>query len=57
MQFFRQRVSIAFQHALASIIERKIVLMGDAYSRPPIIMRFHNLHKSNIRGAMDEIVS
>jgi hypothetical protein len=57
IQSFRQHVSIAFQHALTSIIERKITLVGDACSRPPIIIRFHDLHAGNIRGAVGEITS
>jgi hypothetical protein len=55
--FFRQCVSIAFQHALAFAIERKIVLVGDAYFRPPIIFKFHDLHVGNIRGVVGEIIS
>jgi hypothetical protein len=34
-------------HALASAIERKIVLARDACSRPPPTIRFHDLHASN----------
>jgi len=33
------------------------VLAGDACSRPPITIESHNLHASNIRRAMGEIVS
>ncbi len=57
IQFFRQRVNIVFQHALASIIERKIVLASDACSRPPTTIRSHNLHVGDIKGAMGEIAS
>jgi hypothetical protein len=57
IQFFRQCVSIALQHVLASTIERKIALVGDAYSRPPIIIKFHDLHVGNSRGAVGEITS
>jgi len=57
IQFFKQHVGIAFQHALASIIERKIMLVGDACSRPPITTRSHDLHVGNIKGAMGEITS
>jgi hypothetical protein len=57
IQFFKQRVNIAFQCALASVIKRKIVLMGDTCSRPPITIRSHDLHVNNIRGAMGEITS
>jgi hypothetical protein len=35
----------------------KITLTGGACSKPPIIIRFHNLHVGNIRGAMGEIIS
>jgi hypothetical protein len=48
IQFFKQHVSIAFQHALTSTIKKKIVLMGDACSRPTITIRSHNLHASHI---------
>ncbi len=37
--------------------ERKIALAGDACSKPPIIIRFHDLHVGNIRRVMGEIVS
>jgi hypothetical protein len=49
-QFFKQRVIIAFQCALAFAIGKKIVLIGDACSRPPITIRSHDLHLSDIRG-------
>jgi hypothetical protein len=45
IQFFKQRVSIVVQHALTSAIERKIMLVGDACSRPPNTIRFHNFKK------------
>jgi hypothetical protein len=32
-------------------------MMGDVCSRPPITIRSHKLHASNIRGAMGEIAS
>jgi len=57
IQFFKQCVSITLQHALTLGIERKIVLMDDAYFRPIITIRCHNLHGSDIRGAMREIAS
>jgi hypothetical protein len=57
IQFFKQCVSIALQHALAFAIERKIELVGDVSSRPPIIIRSHNLHASDIRGVVGEITS
>jgi len=31
--------------------------MSDACSKPPIIIRCHNLHASNIKRAMGEITS
>jgi hypothetical protein len=57
IQFFKQCVRITLQHVLTFVIERKIVLVGDACFRPPITIRFHNLHGSNIKGAMSEITS
>jgi hypothetical protein len=33
------------------------VLAGDVYSRPAIIIRSHNLHVRDIRGAMGKIAS
>jgi hypothetical protein len=36
IQFSKQRINITLQHALTSTIERKIVLVGDACSKPPI---------------------
>jgi hypothetical protein len=57
IQFFSQCVSITFQCALASIVDRKIMLTGDACSKPPITIRFHDLHASDIKGAMGEITS
>jgi hypothetical protein len=57
IQFFKQCVSIVLQCVLASIIKKKIVLVGDVYFRPPIIIRFHDLHVGNIRGAVGEIAS
>jgi hypothetical protein len=44
IQFFKHCVNIALQHVLAFAIERKIVLVGDVCSRPPITITFHNLH-------------
>lgn len=43
--------------ALNSPIERKIVLAGDACSKPPTTIRSHDLHASNIRGPVGEIAS
>jgi len=57
IQFFKQHVGIAFQHALASTIKRKITLVGDACFRPPITIRSHDLHVGNIRGVVGEIIS
>ncbi len=33
------------------------MLVGDVCSRPPIIIRFHDLHVSDIKGAVGEIAS
>jgi hypothetical protein len=57
IQFFKQCVNITFQRALAYAIEKKIMLASDVCFRPPIIIRFHNLHVNDIRGVMGEITS
>jgi hypothetical protein len=57
IQVFRQCVSIVLQHVLAFTIERKITLSSNACSKPPIIMRFHDLHVGNIRRVMGKITS
>jgi hypothetical protein len=57
IQFFKQGANIAFQCVLTSPIERKIVLASDVCSRPPIIIRFHDLHAGDIRGVVGEITS
>jgi hypothetical protein len=57
IQFFKQRVNIALQHVLIFIINRKITLVGDACFRPPIIIRSHDLHVGDVRGAIGEIFS
>ncbi len=36
---------------------RKIVQVGDVCFRPPIVIRIHDLHASDIRGNMGEIAS
>jgi hypothetical protein len=46
---------IVLLRALAFAKERKIVLASDPCSRPPIIIRSHDLHASDIRGAVGEI--
>jgi hypothetical protein len=50
IQFFEQSINIVLQHALAFAIERKITLAGDAYSRPFMTIRSHDLYASKIRG-------
>jgi len=57
VEFFKQCVSIALKCLLTSVIEKKITLASDTYSRPPITIRSHDLHASNIKGAMGEIAS
>jgi hypothetical protein len=57
IQFFKQCVSIAFQHALASAIGRKIALAGDACSKPPITVKSHDLHVGDIRKVVGEKTS
>ncbi len=57
IQFLKHRVNIVIQHVLTFIIKRKIALVSDDCSRCPIIIRSHDLHVSDIRGAMGEIIS
>ncbi len=57
IQFFKQCVNIAFQCALTFIINRKIMLLINVCSRPPITIRFHDLHVSDIKGVVGEITS
>jgi hypothetical protein len=38
IQFFKQCVNIALQHALTFVIKKKIVLVKDVCSRPPIFL-------------------
>jgi hypothetical protein len=56
-QFFKQGVSIAFQCPLTFTIKRKIALAKDVCSRPPVTIKFHDLHVGDIKGAMGEITS
>jgi hypothetical protein len=55
--FFKQRVSITLECALAFAIERKIALAGNVCSRPPITIEYHDLHSDNIRVVVGEIAS
>jgi hypothetical protein len=57
IQFFKQHVILFFQCVLAFVIERNIVLVDNVSSKPPITIKFHNLHVGDIIGAMGEIVS
>jgi hypothetical protein len=57
IQLFKQHVSITLQHALTSAIEKKIALVGDACSRPPITIRSYELHVDDIRRVVGEIAS
>jgi hypothetical protein len=57
IQFFRQHVRITLQRVLAFAIERKIAVAGDVCSKYPITIRSHDLHASDIRTVVDEIVS
>jgi hypothetical protein len=57
IQFFRQCVNITLQHGLVFVKNWKIVLAGDAHFRPPITIKFHDLHASDIRGVVGEIIS
>jgi hypothetical protein len=57
IQFLMQCVSIALQCALAFVIEKNIALVDDACSRPPITIRSHDLHASDIKKAVGKIAS
>jgi hypothetical protein len=57
IQFFKQHVNIVFQHVLTFAIERKIMLVGDACFKPPITIRFHDLHVGDIKGVVGKIAS
>jgi hypothetical protein len=50
--FFKERVNIAFQHALIFATDKKITLMRDACFKSSIIIKSHNLHVVNIKGAV-----
>jgi hypothetical protein len=56
IQFFKH-VNIALQCDLISTIEKKIALAKNVCSRPPIIIRSHDLHAGDIRRGVDEIAS
>jgi acetyltransferase-like isoleucine patch superfamily enzyme len=45
------------QHVLTFVIERKITLGGDVYSRPPINFRSHDLHVGNIKRVVGKMAS
>jgi len=57
IKFFKQRVNIAFQCALTSLVKRKIAWASDVCFRPLITIKCHNLHACDIRGAMGETTS
>ncbi len=52
-----QHINISFQHVLTSAIERRIAFTCDACSKPPIIIRSHDLCASDIKRFICEIVS
>jgi hypothetical protein len=54
---FLSSVLVLFSNILTSIIKKKIALANDVCFRPPITIRFHNLHVGDIRGAVCEIAS
>jgi hypothetical protein len=58
-QFFPLPMSCTWTHfwILQGVGSASIVLAGDAYSRPPIIIRSHDLHVNNIRRVVGEIAS
>jgi len=45
---FKQCVTIVLQHTLASIMQKKIVLAKNVYSKPLITIRSHGLHVGDI---------
>ncbi|KAG6550150.1 hypothetical protein Mapa_008106 [Marchantia paleacea] len=53
--YFRQRVSIALQRALAGAIHRRAITLGDASSDAPIVCRPFDLDSSYILGAVGNI--
>jgi hypothetical protein len=57
IQFFKQCINIIFQCALVFAIKKLIALVGDVYSMPPITIKSHNLHASDIKKAVGEIAS
>jgi len=54
--FFKQRVNISL-YILPFAIERKIELVSDVCFKPPIIIRSHDLHASDIKKVVGEITS
>jgi len=50
-------LTLLLQCALTCAIERKVVLVGYACFRPPITMKFHNLHVGDIKRVKGEITS
>jgi hypothetical protein len=57
IQFFKQCVSIVLECPLTFTIERKITLIDDACSKPPITIKSHDLHVGNIRRVVGDIAS
>jgi hypothetical protein len=57
IQIFIQHVSFAFQRVLTFVLQKKIMSASDACSKPPIIIRSHDLCAGDIKGAMGEIGS
>ncbi len=57
IQFFKQHVNIALQHALTSIVGKKNVLTKDVYSKPLITFKSHDLHVGDIKRVVGEITS
>jgi hypothetical protein len=54
IQFFKQHVSIGLKCVLTFAMEKKIALVGYVCSKPPITIRFHDLHACDIKRAMGE---
>ncbi len=57
IQFFNEHVNIILQRTLAYAIDKQIALVKNACSRPPITIRFHNLHAGDIKKVVGEIAS
>jgi hypothetical protein len=55
--FSSSMLILLFNMLLASAIEKKIPLVGDACYGPPITIKSYDLHANDIRGVVGEIAS